>query len=145
MWCAVKRCSNSARIRSRSSAPIFPTASTACGSFSTMNPVTPFSSTSGTDPLLYAITGVPQAMASIIQTERLAPRDRKQQGGGIAQKFAFLTLADFADEFDVALRQQRLDRGPVVFPIDLVDLGRYLERHAGLRGNSDGRIRSFFR
>lgn len=42
------------------------TACTASSSFSKTNPLTPCRITSGTDPLLLAITGVPQAMASII-------------------------------------------------------------------------------
>ncbi len=54
-------------------------------------------------------------------------------------------LADFADEFDAAVGQERLHSGLVIFYVDLVDLGRYLERHAGPGGNSDGGIGSFFR
>ena len=66
MVLAVKRCSNLSRIalrercESRSTAPIAPTSS------STMKPVTPSSTPSGTEPRLNAITGVPQAIASII-------------------------------------------------------------------------------
>ena len=45
------------------------------------------------------------------QSEGLAPRDREDEPGGIAQEFLLLVLADLADELDVALPEQRLDRG----------------------------------
>ena len=46
--------------------PIRLTADTASSTLSTTKPVTPWSMTSGTEPQFQAMTGVPQAIASII-------------------------------------------------------------------------------
>ena len=64
LW-AVNRCSNTRLILRRSNRSSVLIASTASVSFSTINPVTPWSIISGIDPRRQAITGVPQAMASI--------------------------------------------------------------------------------
>ena len=67
-----------------------------------MNPVTPFSSTSGTEPFSNAMTGVPQAIASIITSPNGSRQAiGKQEAGGIAQKLLLLILANLADELDV--------------------------------------------
>ena len=50
----------------RSTVARFRIALTASASLSTIKPVTPSSTISGTEPRLEAMTGVPQAMASII-------------------------------------------------------------------------------
>ena len=56
---------------------------------------------SGTEPRRKASTGVPHAIASIIdQPERFRPIDRKQQRQRLAEKFALVPLVDLADEFD---------------------------------------------
>ncbi len=66
MIAAVKRCSNSRRqsVRFRFATRLM--ASTISSSVSHSNPVTPSRSTSGTEPRGRAITGVPQARASIM-------------------------------------------------------------------------------
>src|SRR5262249_32942374 len=63
---AVKRSSKRARPRCRDNAESRPTAPTALVSSSTIYPVSPSSMISSTEPRLNAITGVPQAIASII-------------------------------------------------------------------------------
>src|SRR6266705_265067 len=66
MRCAVKWVSNRFRIACRFNPDRRLTALTALVSSSTMKPVKPSSMISGTEPRLYAITGVPQAIASIM-------------------------------------------------------------------------------
>jgi hypothetical protein len=66
---------------------------------STMKPVTPSSITSGTEPQRYAITGVPQAIASIITR----PKGSGQSIGnkkccGAAEKRLLLHVIDLADQ-----------------------------------------------
>ena len=63
---AVNRRSNAARQPGREISSSRPTASTASSIVETANPVSPSSRTSGTEPWRKAITGVPQAIASII-------------------------------------------------------------------------------
>ncbi len=66
MRSAGQRCSKRARTPARSMLPMRRTAATAASQSSTMKPVTPSSTTSGTEPQRNATTGVPQAIASII-------------------------------------------------------------------------------
>ena len=70
MRSAVKRRSKAARTPARSSAAAAATLATAPSASSTMNPLTPSSITSGTEPRRKAITGVPQAIASIITSPK---------------------------------------------------------------------------
>ena len=63
---AVNRRSNAARQPRREISSSRPTASTPSSTVETTNPVSPSSRTSGTEPRRKAITGVPQAIASII-------------------------------------------------------------------------------
>ena len=77
---------------------------------STMKPVTPSSITSGTEPQRQAITGVPQAMASIITR----PNGSGQSIGNSSaaappRKSRFSRVADLADELDQRMVEQRLD------------------------------------
>ena len=65
--------------------------------------------------------------------------------GGIAQEFLLLVLADLADELDVALPEQRLDRGLEIFLIDAVHLGGDLERNAGPRRDANRGVRRLLR
>ena len=62
----MNRSSNTCRQRARFRPPTRPTARTAPSRSSTTNPVTPSCITSGTEPQRQAITGVPQAIASIM-------------------------------------------------------------------------------
>ena len=66
MRAASKRSSNARRQARRLRPATRSTACTASSMLSTTKPVTPSSITSGTEPLRQAMTGVPQAMASIM-------------------------------------------------------------------------------
>src|SRR3974377_753098 len=66
MRCTVKRSSKRRRTLSRDKCPSRSTAPIAPPTSSTMKPVMPSSTTSGAEPRLNAITGVPQAIASIM-------------------------------------------------------------------------------
>ena len=79
------------------------------------------------------------------QSEGLAPRDREEKPGGIAQEFLLLVLADLADEIDIASPEQRLDRGVEIFPIDPIHLGSDLERNAGARRDANRGVRRLLR
>ena len=72
-------------------------------SSSTMNPVSPSSTTSGTEPRLKAMTGVPQAIASIITR----PNGSGQSIGtsramAPLRELGFFVVVDLADIFDIA-------------------------------------------
>ena len=98
-----------------------------------MKPVTPSSMTSRTDPRGHAMTGVPQAIASIITSpERLRPVDRKQQGGGVAKEGLLLPVIHLANEPDIVLIEERLDR--------LVEIAIFPARHLG--GNAQWQARA---
>ena len=58
------------------------------------------------------------------EPERLRPVDRKQKRTRIAEKFAFLGFADFADEFDEGMVKKRFDLGLEIRNIDGVHLCR---------------------
>ena len=63
---ALKRSRNLRRQRARSNDAVFSTAWAASSMSRTMYPVIPFSINSLAEPRLYAMTGVPHAMASIM-------------------------------------------------------------------------------
>ena len=84
------------------------------------NPVRPWSITSGTEPRLNAITGVPQAIASNHnQAEWLRQVDREHQGVGTRKKVRLLLVIDLADIFDMRLAA-RDEGADLVVPIRLV-------------------------
>jgi hypothetical protein len=93
MRSAVKRRSKVARTPARSNAPACKTASTAWSMLSTTKPVTPSSITSGVDPDRKAMTGVPQAIASIMTRPKYLYR-------GIAGR-AFQRRFELADHVKV--------------------------------------------
>ena len=98
---------------------------------STMAPVMPSSTISGTEPQRKASTGVPQAMASIMdEPERLRPVDGKQQRLRVAQELRLLLIVDLADEFNARAREQRFDLRPEIDLVGAVHLGGDLERNA---------------
>ena len=108
-----------------------------------MKPVTPCSTTSGTEPQRQAITGVPQAIASIITR----PNGSGQSIGnssavGIAEELGLLVVADLADELDQRIVEQRLDHLVEIGPVGGVDLGGDLQRHARARWRSRSRGRA---
>src|SRR5215831_874446 len=110
MRLAVNRRSNLARTRFRSNSGRCLIACIASASSSTMKPVTPFSTTSGTDPRRNAITGVPHAMASIITSPNGSGQSiGKQQGRGICEEILLGPFVDLPDDLDLLAVDQRLD------------------------------------
>ncbi len=107
---------------------------------STMKPVTPSSITSGTEPQRKAITGVPQAIASIITSaEGFGPVDREQQGARIAEEFGLSAIVDLADECrrrlgvlatSGAMTSSQYSRSTLSI------LAAILQRHAGCGGDA---------
>ncbi len=95
---AVKRWSKTSRMRRRSRLPIRLTADTASSTLSTTKPVTPGSTTSGTEPQL---PGDDRRAAGHRfdhhQAERFGPVDGKQQRRGVAEEVRLLGIADLAD------------------------------------------------
>ena len=94
-----------------------------------MKPVTPSSTISGTEPQRQAMTGVPQAMASIITR----PNGSGQSIGnssacGVAEERRLLGVADLAHELDQGIVQQRLDQLVEIGAVGGVDLGGDLQR-----------------
>ena len=111
-----------------------------------MKPVTPSSTISGTDPRLNAITGVPQAMASIMTRP-----NGSGQSMGTSKTVAplknsdFCAVVDFADKFDVCRLHHRLDLFLVILAIRVVDLGGDFQRHAAMLGDANGAVHTLFR
>ena len=70
----------------------------------------------------------------------LGPVDREQQRPGGREKFELLRFVDPADEFDMRLRQQRLDYLPKVRFVGLVHLRGDLQREPRVGGNLDGEV-----
>ena len=143
---AVKRSSNRSRIFARDSCDRRYDRADRAFSSSTMKPVTPSSMTSGTEPRLNAMTGVPHAMASIITS----PNGSGQSIGtssAIAplRNSGFVLVGDLADVFDIRAVDQRLDLLLEIVLVGLVDLGRDLQRNAALRRDADGAVDALFR
>lgn len=78
------------------------------------------------------------------ESEGFAPRDWEEERRGIPQEFLFLVLGNLTNELNIALREQRLDRGFEILPIDAVHLGRDLEGNAGPRCDSNRGVRRLF-
>ena len=75
-----------------------------------MNPVRPSSITSGTEPQRQAITGVPQAMASIITSPNGSGQSiGNRSAAALPRKSDFSRVADLAHELDQRIVEQRLD------------------------------------
>jgi len=99
MRSAVKRRSNAALTRPRSKLPIRLTAATASSSVSTIKPDTPSSMTSTTEPDLKAITGVPQAIASIITSPNGSGQSTgNSNAAALTKKATLFVLGNLADE-----------------------------------------------
>src|SRR6266545_8403920 len=94
MTSAVKRLSNSSRHFWREISPILYTAATSSSTEEPINPVTPWRRTSGTEPHGLAITGVPQASASIITSPNGSGQSTGKSGtkGDFNFFLALLTL-----------------------------------------------------
>lgn len=106
-----------------------------------MKPVSPWRSTSGTEPWLKAITGVPQASASIMTSPN---GSGQSMGNSKARAFPsnsfFLPLVDLAHELNQGMPQQGLDPGFEILPVGLVHLGGHLEGQAGSKGDFNGPV-----
>src|SRR5579884_2751599 len=110
MRSTVKRRLNVARTLARSSVGIRAIAAVASFTLSTMNPETPSSTISETEPHLNDDGRAACHCFNEHQPERLRPVDRKEQGGGIAQKFRLFVFGDLADIFDIGMSlHQRAD------------------------------------
>ena len=96
-----------------------------------MKPVTPSSMTSGTEPQRQAITGVPQAIASIITSPNGSGQSiGNSSAAALPRNSDFSVVADLADEFDQRIVEQRLDLLVEIGAVGGVDLGGDLQRHA---------------
>ena len=115
-------------------------------SSSTMKPVRPSSITSGTEPRLKAMTGVPQAIASIITRP-----NGSGQSIGTSRAIAPLRNSDFSSSVISPMYStfgavdHRLDLLVEIFLVGPVDLGGDLQRHAALLGDADGAVDALFR
>src|SRR6516164_9298387 len=140
----VKRSSKRRRTFSRDKCPSLSTVPIAPLTSSTMKPVMPSSTTSGAEPRLNAITGVPQAIASI-----MTKPNGSGQSIGTNNVIAPLKnsdfVADLADIFATFAGQHRLDLLFEIILVGFVHLGGNLERHAAMFGNANGEIDALFR
>ena len=129
----------------RSSRSSLSTAATAPSTPSTMKPVTPSSMTSGTEPRRYAMTGVPQAIASIITSPNGSGQSignssaRRRRGTSPLSGSPISPMNSTSGS-----PQQRLDDLVEIGPVDAVDLGGDLERHARARARSRSPGRAAF-
>src|SRR5258708_17862798 len=71
------------------------------------------------------------------EAERLAPCDREDETGGIAEEGTLLRVADLAEILDVGPLEQWLHVRLEVCPVGRVDLGGGLQFHAGHRCEPD--------
>ena len=103
--------------------------------------------TSGADPDGKAITGVPQAIASIMTSPKGSGHSiGNSRAAASPRNLGFSRSRDLADEFDVRMGvDQRLDRLLPVGLIDAVDLGRHLQSSADPRRDFDSLRRTLFR
>src|ERR1035437_9974134 len=131
-----KRSSKARRQTRRSRDSILRTASTASATVSTTNPVFPFSRISGTEPLRHAMTGVPQASASIMTSPK-----------GSGQSLVLRAPTDLANEFHERPGglEQRLNRLLIVAPILVIDFCRNLELSSRVFRDLDRTVESLFR
>src|SRR5580704_8403676 len=79
------------------------------------------------------------------QAERFGPIDRKGQRYRVAQESLLVAVADLTDELDQRIFEQRLDPGPVINTISLVDLRRDGQRQTRTAGDLNRPIRSLLR
>ena len=101
--------------------------------------------TSEAEPRSKAITGVPQAMASIMsEPEWFRPVDRHQQSKSPAQEVGFFRVANLADKLHPVSAEHGTDSLVEIGAIVGVDLGRDLERNAAPARDGDGKIEPLF-
>src|SRR5262245_47749708 len=102
-----------------------------------MKPVNPSSMISGTEPLLNAMTGVPQAIASINTKPKGSGQAMGASSAMAPLKARLFAVADLADILDVRGREQLADFGFEIVAIDGVDLGCDLQWHPTALGYPD--------
>ena len=134
-----------AACRRHSSGSISAIRSAACTISSTssqMNPVTPSSITSGTDPRRSAMTGCAGGQGlDHDQAERLRPVAGEQRGPCTGVELGLLVLLDLPDEVD-AVAHVGLDLLLVVVLVERVDLGGHAERQPRPASDLDRRERA---
>src|SRR5262245_4632391 len=143
---AVNRSSKRRRMAARERRDNRPVAATASSLLSTTKPVSPSSTISGAAPPLNAITGVPQASASMNTNPK-----RSGQAVGASSAMAPLRKLDFSASPISPMystsggREQFAYFGFEIVAVDRVDLGCDLQRHAAALGDPDRLIDSLFR
>ena len=124
----------------RSSAPIDRALATAASTESTTKPLAPSWTTSGTEPLAQASTGVPQDIASIMARPKGSGQSiGKRSARCVAEEPRLFALAQLADELDVAA-EERYDLAREIGLVGRVDLGRDAQPRAGAPRDRDGPV-----
>src|SRR5215472_15595768 len=141
----VKRSSKRRRTFSRDKCPSRSTAPIAPPTSSTMKPVMPSSTTSGAEPRLNAITGVPQAIASIITRPNGSGQSIGTNNVIAPLKNSDLSRSLISPIYSQFLLASRLDLLFEIILVSFVRLGGNLERYAAMLGNVDGEIDALFR
>ena len=117
----------------------------ASSSLSTTKPLTPSSIISGTDPRPNAITGVPQAMASIITK----PKGSGQSIGNSSaaaprSRSSLASVVEFAHELDLLAIDDRLQTLLVVSGLGPRDFSRHPQGHTRCTRQADCDLRTLF-
>ena len=94
-----------------------------------------------------AMTGVPQAMASIMTRPKGSGQSiGNSSAGASAEEVVLLGLVDLADELDERARRAAAGSASLeVVDVRRVDLGRDPQRHAGPAGDLDGPVEPLLR
>src|SRR6185369_2603581 len=146
MRVAEKRCSNRLRTARRSNERTWASCLIASSSVSTIWPVTPLSTISGTDPQRKASTGVPQAMASIITMPNGSGQSTgNRRARAELRKFALARSLISPMNSNAGPLQHRLDLLAKIGFVSAVDLGCNLQRNAQGLGDPDGAVGPLFR
>ena len=99
--------------------------------------------TSGVEPDLKAMTGVPQAIASIMTRRRVLANDGKEQRSCARQKLLFRFIINLADKLDPISVDLRVNLFLEIFRFAPRYLGGDTKRHFGSVRDPNGGFRSF--
>ena len=106
----------------------------------------PASMISATEPRRKASTGVPHAMASIMTRPNGSGQSTgKRTARASPRKSDLFALVDLPDKLDTGQVEQRHDALAEIGFIDLIHLGRDLQRHTQRLRYLNGPVGSFFR